>query len=324
MNEGRAVSDTVYAANGLGRSGGDSWDITESVGALALQEAASRAAETTQAKPLICDPYAMLLVASAGPAWARLADTSLAWLGNDEYARRVEVLARDYHAVRTRCFDKHCLAAMRAGIRQVVILGAGLDSRAYRLNWPPHTDVYEIDQPRVLAYKDATLGGYRLVPTAHRCPVSADLRNDWPATAAAAGFDRWQPTLWLAEGVLPYLRAADRENLLARITALSQEGSMLATEELDAGFPLSAHRLAAWRERAVRLRNRLGIGVDATTLVYEDKPISAWHWLSEHGWDVDAVSSRDELARLGRPVPADLETESVAGTLLMATRRSGG
>jgi methyltransferase (TIGR00027 family) len=318
------MSDMIYAPSGSARKDGDSWDITESVGAMALQVAASRAAESAQANPLICDPFAKLLVAGAGPGWARLADGNLDWLENDEQACRMEILARDYHAMRTRFFDEHCLAAMQAGIRQVVILGAGLDSRAYRLNWPPHTEVYELDQPGVLAYKDAMLDGHDAVPTAHRCAVSADLRNDWTAAATAAGFDRWQPTAWLAEGVLSYLRAADQESLLDRITALSRHGSMLAIEEVDLVFSLSAHGLAAWRERADRLRHRLGIGVDATTLIYEDKPIDAWHWLSEHGWDVRAVSSGHELARLGRQVPADLEAESIAGTLLMATRRCAG
>jgi O-methyltransferase involved in polyketide biosynthesis len=36
-------------------------------------------------------------------------------------------------------------------------------------------------------------------------PVEADLRDDWPAALQAAGFDRWQPTAWLAEGLLMYL-----------------------------------------------------------------------------------------------------------------------
>ncbi|MDI3315340.1 MAG: class I SAM-dependent methyltransferase [Mycobacterium sp.] len=312
------------AASGFARKDGDSWDITESVGAMALQGAAARAAETAQAHPLICDPFAKLLVAGAGPAWARLADGNLDWLGNDEHARRMEFLARDYHAMRTRFFDECCRAATKAGIRQVVIVGAGLDSRAYRLDWPPHTEVYELDQPGVLAYKDATLDGHDVVPRAHRCAVSVDLRQDWEVALIGAGFDRWQPTVWLAEGILPYLRAADRESLLQRITALSCDGSMLAVDEVDLESSLSANGLAAWRERAARLRSRLGIGVDATALVYDDQPVQVSRWLGEHGWDVEAVPSERELARLGRPVPADLKAESVAGTLLMATQRLGG
>ncbi|MBS4730661.1 class I SAM-dependent methyltransferase [Mycobacterium sp. SM1] len=320
---GAQIGGLTCAPRGLARKDGDSWDIGESVGATALQAAASRAAESAQAHPLICDPFARLLAANAGPAWARLADGDLGWLGHDEHARRMEILARDYHAMRTRFFDERCRVATRAGIRQVVILGAGLDSRAYRLDWPPHTEVYELDQPGVLAYKDATLDGHDAVPRAHRCAVSVDLRHDWTTALTAAGFDRWAPTAWLAEGVMPFLRAADQESLLARITALSCDGSMLAIEAVDLESSLNPSGLAAWRERAGRLRSRLGIGVDATTLIYDDKPAHPQRWLSEHGWTVEAVPSDRELARLGRPVPADLRAESVASTLLIATRRPG-
>lgn len=316
------MREMVCATSGLGKRDGDSWDVSESVGAVNLHVAALRAAEAARPEPLIWDPFAMMLVASAGRPWARLADGNLDWLGNDEHARRVETLSRDYHAMRTRFFDEHCRAAMRAGIRQVVVLAAGLDSRAYRLNWPPHTTVYELDQPGVLAFKDATLDGYCAVPTAHRCAVSADLRNDWTAAATAAGFDRWQPTAWLAEAVLPYLCAADQQRLLDRITALSCGGSMLAIDQAEVESSLRARRFAAWHERADRLRDRLGIRIDAKPLVDDDEPLDACHWLEEHGWEVRALSAQQELARLGRPVPADLEAEAVPGTLFAAIRPS--
>ncbi|EUA44044.1 putative S-adenosyl-L-methionine-dependent methyltransferase [Mycobacterium xenopi 4042] len=62
------------------RTDGDSWSITESVGATALSVAAARAVETASAEPLIRDEFASVLVASAGPAWARLA--SPIWSGS--------------------------------------------------------------------------------------------------------------------------------------------------------------------------------------------------------------------------------------------------
>src|SRR6266581_1996445 len=119
------------------RFAGDSWAITESVGATALGVAASRAVETAGPNPLIRDEFAAILVSSAGPAWARLADADLAWLDGDPHGQRVHRLGCDYQAVRTHFFDEYFGAAGEAGIRQVVILAAGLDSRAYRLNWPP-------------------------------------------------------------------------------------------------------------------------------------------------------------------------------------------
>ena len=146
------------------RTEGDSWEITESVGATALGVAAARAVETAHLDPLIRDEFAYLLVASAGPAWAQMASSDPDWLGDDEDGRRSHEMARDYQAVRTHYFDDYFHAAMRAGIRQVVILASGLDSRAYRLDWPAGTTVFEIDQPKVLDYKTSTLDAHGASP----------------------------------------------------------------------------------------------------------------------------------------------------------------
>ena len=89
------------------RADGDSWDITESVGATALSVAAARAVETATADPLIRDEFAYLLVSSAGQPWARLASPGLEWIGDDEHGRRAHRLACDYQAVRTHFFDSY-------------------------------------------------------------------------------------------------------------------------------------------------------------------------------------------------------------------------
>jgi methyltransferase (TIGR00027 family) len=212
------------------RTAGDSWAITELVGATALGVAASRAAETAGPDPLIRDEFARVLVSSAGEAWARLADAELAWLDGDPQGQRAHRLGIDYQAVRTHFFDEYFGDAVSAGIRQVVILAAGLDSRAYRLNWPPGTAVYEIDQPKVLEYKTAILEQHGAVPAASRRPVAVDLRDDWPAALTAAGFDRTQPTAWLAEGLLPYLPSDAQDRLFEMFTALSAQGSRVAIE----------------------------------------------------------------------------------------------
>ncbi len=201
------------------RTPGDSWEITESVGATALGVAAARAAETAQPDPLIRDPFAYLLVCAAGPEWAELASGSSPWYGDDDRGGReeqdrlgklIDENARNYQAVRTHFFDDFFGAASRDGVRQVVILAAGLDSRAYRLDWPAGTMVFEIDQPKVLAYKGATLDGHGAVPKATRHAVGVDLRDDWPAALIDAGFDPRRPTAWLAEGLLPYLPPTHR------------------------------------------------------------------------------------------------------------------
>src|SRR6202046_2958130 len=152
------------------RSEGDSWDITQSVGATALSVAAARAVETGSAAPLIRDQFAYLLVSTAGQPWERLA-SSLDWIGDDDHGRRAHRLAIDYQAVRTHYFDSYFAEATATGIRQVGILAAGLGSRAFRLDWPAGTTVYEIDQPQVVHYKTNTLESAGAAPTAHRRTV---------------------------------------------------------------------------------------------------------------------------------------------------------
>src|ERR1700730_15796046 len=175
------------------RTAGDSWAITELVGATALGVAASRAAETAGPNPLIRDDFARTLVSPAGPAWARLTDPDLAWLDGDEQGQRAHRLGIDYQAVRTHFFDEYFADAVSDGIRQVVILAAGLDARAYRLDWPAGTAVYEIDQPKVLEYKTGILESGGAVPTASRRTVPVDLRDDWPAALGRGRLYRTHP-----------------------------------------------------------------------------------------------------------------------------------
>jgi len=294
------------------RTAGDSWTITELVGATALGVAAARAVETAGAYPLIRDEFARPLVSSAGPAWERLADPELAWLDGDRHGQRVHRLGVDYQAVRTHFFDEYFADAAAAGLRQVVILAAGLDSRAYRLDWPAESTVYEIDQPKVLEYKGDILGSRDAAPTARRCPVSVDLRDDWPAALTAAGFDPARPTAWLAEGLLPYLPSDAQDRLFELFTALSAPGSRVAVEVFGMNSRGNTQR---W----VRMRERLGLDVNVQALTYHEPDRSdAAQWLAEHGWQVDAVNNRQEMARLGRPVPEDLADEAVSSTLLRA------
>ena len=304
----------------LVRTDGDSWDITESVGATALGVAAARAAETARPDALIRDEYAYLLTSSAGPAWAQMASGDDAWLRDDEDARRQHELARDYQAVRTHYFDNYFNAAARTGIRQVVILAAGLDSRAYRLDWPAGTTVFEIDQPKVLGYKTSTLDAHGAVAKSRRVPVAVDLRDDWPAVLIAAGFDPTQPTAWLAEGLLPYLPADAQDRLFGMVTEHSATGSEIAVEafHLDPA-QYSDEKRAARRERTAQLRERLGLDLDVDTLMYTDEVrADAAKWLADHGWRVDAVPSADEMTRLGRPATEDLVEEAIDSVFVHA------
>ncbi len=285
------------------RTHDDTWDITESVGSTAVMVAAARAAETDKPDPLIRDPFARILVSEAGTGvWEKMLDSSLVDKVAEidaEAAANFEHM-RGYQAVRTHFFDAYFTAAAAAGIRQVVILASGLDSRAYRLNWPTGTTVYEIDQPKVLEYKSATLAAHDATPSADRHEVAVDLRQDWPAALIAEGFDPKAPTAWLAEGLLMYLPADAQDRLFTQITELSATGSRVAAET---AANHADERRQEMRERLDRVAEKLGIerNVDIQDLMYrDDARADVATWLNEHGWRATAQSSDDEMRRLNR------------------------
>ena len=107
--------------------------------------------------------------------------------------------------VRTRFFDEALARAARGGVRQVGILAAGMDARAYRLDWPSGTRVFEIDQAEVMAHKADIVGRLAVRPACERIAVAADLGGDWDLALGASGFDPREPAAWLVEGLLQYL-----------------------------------------------------------------------------------------------------------------------
>ena len=306
------------------RTDDDSWDIATSVGATAVMVAAARAAETDKDNPLIRDPYAKVLVAGAGTGiWEFMLDNEFVAKVADsdpEVAAIVEHMG-SYQAVRTHFFDEFFTAAAGAGIRQIVILASGLDSRAYRLPWPAGTTVYELDQPKVLEYKAATLNQHGATPKAPRREVPIDLRFDWPKALREAGFDPSVPTAWLAEGLLMYLPADAQDRLFEQVTELSTAGSRISAETVGIH---AADRRERMRERFERIAAQFGIDdtLDVGELTYEDPDrADVAVWLDEHGWQSTAVTSQDEMRRLGRAVElADTDGDSFA-TFVTAEKR---
>jgi methyltransferase (TIGR00027 family) len=301
------------------RTENDSWDIATSVGATAVMVALARAAETSSTNPLIRDDYAETLVSTPELAEVREQIASM-WRQrpeDDEDAVDAEHSATDddvrmnfqqmvdYQAVRTHFFDEFFAAAGAApGIRQVVILAAGLDSRAYRLNWPSGTTVFEIDQPKVLEYKTSTLNQAGVIPSATRREVAVDLRHDWPAALCAAGFDPDVPTAWLAEGLLPFLPGQAQESMFAAIDGLSAPGSRIAVEVFGVDEAARREVEEQWRQaRAEREARGEDTSFDPLELWYHDDvgPECA-DWFAAHGWRTRSVDTRGEFERLGRPM----------------------
>jgi methyltransferase (TIGR00027 family) len=186
--------------------------------------------------------------------------------------------------IRTRFYDDWLRGCLDAGIRQVVLLGAGLDTRAWRLPWPAATTVFEIDLPDVLAVKHGQMSDE--TPRCDRRVVAADLTGDWRAPAVAAGLDPAAPTGWLAEGLLVYLDAAQVEHVLATVTGLSATGSAVATERLGA----SSSRVSAPDTAAATDLWRGGLGERLE------------QWLTAHGWRTETHRLDLVAEQLGRPL----------------------
>ncbi|BBZ11559.1 class I SAM-dependent methyltransferase [Mycobacterium branderi] len=294
------------------RTDDDSWDITESVGSTALGVAAARAAETAAEQPLIRDPFAQLFVDAAGRGmWSLFTDPALRaqLVERDPALRsRMQVMV-DFMAVRTAFFDEFFLDAARSGVRQIVILAAGLDARAWRLPWPDATTVYELDQASVLEFKSATLQQHDARPTSTLVNVPVDLRQDWPTALQQAGFDPRRPTAWSAEGLVRYLPAWAQDLLFERIDAQSAAGSWLAVNAPAPNF-LDPDLLARQHEQAQRFQAAAAELLDtelpnADDLWYREERTDVTEWLREHGWQASATGMAAMLARYGRYVPAE-------------------
>ena len=286
------------------RAHDDTWDIKTSVGTTAVMVAAARAVETERPDALIRDPHAKLLVTNSGAnvLWKAMLDPAVASKVeaiDGDAAASVQHM-RSYQAVRTKFFDTYFNDAVADGIRQIVILASGLDSRAYRLDWPAGTTVYEIDQPEVLAYKSTTLAENGVTPAADRREVPIDLRQDWPAALRAAGFDPAAPTAWLAEGLLMYLPAEAQDKMFTQIGELSPPGTRIAAETP----PLHGEeRRQQMRERFKKVTDALGFEqtVDIQELIYHDEHRAALAgWLNDRGWRASVQNSVDEMRRVGR------------------------
>jgi methyltransferase (TIGR00027 family) len=309
------------------RTDNDSWDITHSVGATALGVAAARAAETESADPLIKDPFARVFVDAAGDGvWSFYADPALLAdaSGLDPDLRSRLRLMIDFMATRTAFFDEFFLNAADTGVRQVVILASGLDARAWRLPWPDGTIVYELDQPKVLEFKSATLRNHGAQPTALLVDVPIDLRQDWPKALQDAGFDPSKPSAWSAEGLVRYLPAQAQDLLFERMHALSAGGSWLASNVPAEGFT-APERVQRQREEMRRMQAAAAKLVEAEITDFEDlwyaeerTPVA--DWLREHGWDASAATFPELMARYHRTIPDGAE-DSMPPTLFVSAQR---
>jgi methyltransferase (TIGR00027 family) len=265
--------------------GQQQWDIVSGVGLTALGVTFVRAVESRRPDRLIDDPLASAFLAAAAPLVpARI--RKYMWDGTGVPENPIGSEASHYMGVRSRFFDDYLLSAARptgadrladgAGVGQVVIVAAGLDVRAYRLDWPAGLRLFEIDQPKVLEFKETVLRDVGATARCRRTAVAADLRADWPGKLLAAGFSPDVPTAWLMEGLLPYLPADAERRLFEHLDALSAPGSRLAAEyATDAAAMVVGGEFAAIAE---------SVGFALSEVFDAEVRPSPGEWLSGSGW----------------------------------------
>ncbi|WP_399087649.1 class I SAM-dependent methyltransferase [Streptomyces sp. BBFR2] len=256
----------------------------------ALLTAALRAAETERADRLYEDPYAAGLAGDIGPDL--LAEVRHATFPPGR--ARTLPSTPDYNAIRTRFFDDHLQeAAADPQTTQIVLAPAGMDSRAYRLNWPDRVRWFEVDRPAVLAYKDERFGAAE--PRVDHRKVAVDLTSpDWEDDLTAAGYDPTAPSTWLLEGLLYYIPEPDAHRILERVAAIMAPGSRIAADIVNAAALTLPH-----------MRGLLDVfsGWGCPWLFGTDEPERLFE---RYGFDVRATQPGEHGADFGRwpdPVP---------------------
>jgi methyltransferase (TIGR00027 family) len=273
-------------------------DSLSRVGETAIGAAMMRADESTRADRLFDDPYAAAFVAAVPDAFTEGPEP-----GDPEITAIVEAF-RAHMAVRTRFYDDYLRTACDQRCQQVVLLAAGLDTRAFRLHWRDGVRFFEIDLPEVLSFKDVVLTEQHATPRCTRITVSIDLRDEWPMALIDAGFDVDLPSAWTAEGLLAYLSDDEAVRLLTCVSHLSSPDSHLALETArvaDDATLSHARDLPALDQITTMWKG--GLQQDATD------------WLEQHGWRVEKHDRQALSAAYGRPA-ADGST----GEFLTATR----
>jgi methyltransferase (TIGR00027 family) len=249
----------------------------------ALWMAAVRAREAARPDRLFDDPLAEVL---AGPEGFDLMTRMEAGLPENPAI-----------PIRTRFFDDAlvCLLADHHEIGQVVMLAAGMDTRAYRLDLPT---VFEVDRPALLEMKDARLAAASAQPRCPRMTVGADLTGKWLDDLVQAGFRAEMPSVFLAEGLLGYLGEPEVHRLLDVLGRTAAAGSFLLAD-VSGRSALDAPYLASWFQRLA------SNGITGARFGTDDPE----GLLAARGWDAHVTQYGDEEASFGRwpypPTPRD-------------------
>lgn len=202
----------------------------EKLGETSLIVAAIRAVESERSDPFVIDQYAKVL---AGKRAMR-------------YARGKSRFAHDVLVARERFFGEFAISAStgRDAPLQIVNLGAGMDTRAYRIQFPRSMIYFEVDQEPILRYKREALGTAGAIAKCDRREVPVDLRDNWGKVLLGKGFNPKRPTIWTIEGVLVWTGSdgTNARGILQKVTGLSYQGSKLGFDMPNAAMARAAKK----------------------------------------------------------------------------------
>jgi methyltransferase (TIGR00027 family) len=203
---------------------------------------------------------------------------------SEKYSPRHEDSA-NYIALRIRFFDDVAQDAAGHGIRQIVLPGAGMDARAYRLPWPEGTVFYELDHPESLAIKGQILGRQILAPKCKRVTIGTDLNRDWARLVVDSGFSANEASMWLIEGLFYYLDEPAVKHELREISGLAAPNSMLVTDLVRGSLLTSP-----WMQHVLKAMEEQGMGWRFGA----DDPASLF---AKHGWEAETKEPGGEGAK---------------------------
>jgi methyltransferase (TIGR00027 family) len=246
-----------------------------------------RALESSRDDRLFDDSLAAPLVAASGLSMSQISLSDV-------------VAGRVYESVaaRTRYLDERIVGAVDGGCMQVVILAAGLDTRAFRLKVPTDTRYFELDLQELVLFKESALVHEGAVSVCERVAVSADLLTNWTAVLRDAGFDPETPTVWVAEGLFMYFTDDQSESLLAEISSVSAPGSHLCFVHFGPG--------ALKEEQSRELAERVKTGGFSFESYLADPVI----WCQRYGWQGDFDTIKSFASTLGRVIPYEEDSDS--------------
>jgi methyltransferase (TIGR00027 family) len=272
-------------------------DLPADIGWTGLLTAHMRAVESARPDRLFTDPLAEAVVDVVRHAIRTDPDAALPTgpaPGTGELTETWSMLST-YLGVRTAYYDRVVREAAAEGIRQVVVLAAGFDARAFRLGLPPETAFFELDTEPVLRFKETVLAGAALTAGVRRHAVPVDLRGPWQEALTRSGFTPEVPTMWLVEGLFMYLSAADSDALLAHVSALSAPGSRMALEYYE-DSPRVADAGASDPVEVAIIERIVGF-------FRSGPPLPPDRWLASHGWAADVSTLAAEITAPERPLP---------------------